>query len=184
VADQYRGVYSPAVFVAARIVLSLIVALSIVLCARGIRQPHRHGQLSAPHLDIRWQVCKLGVRRNPLPSLSVARTNLARAVEDVSEGAGRLRVMVTEATIKFGKRMNTLLDLSGLTSGDIARYMRVTVEHIEKNYLGGRQFPTGNGMYKLYVLLGIPMGQIYGTEPLDASLIDKIAIRSRLEEFT
>jgi hypothetical protein len=119
-----------------------------------------------------------------LPSLSVARTNLARAVEDVSEGAGRLRVMVTEATKKFGKRLATLLDLSELTPEELAAYLHRTVEQVNKHYLGGVQFPRGPAMYELYVLFGIPMGQIYGTEPLDPVLIDKVAIRARLKEYT
>jgi hypothetical protein len=183
-ADQAGGAKHPARLLVARIAVSILASLAVVGSAKGIKQVHKHGSMQIPHA-VRWQVCKLGVRRIPLPSLSVARTNTARHWQDsISAGAGRLRVMVTEATRKFGQRLSTLLDASVIEPSQLARYMGRTVEQIEKNYMGGRQFPTGNGMYKLFILFGIPMGQIYGTEPLNLALIDKNAIHERLSDLT
>ena len=89
--------------------------------------------------------------------------------------------MLTKFRGKFGKRLQALCEIADIDKKSLANCLGVTVRQVE-NYLSGNQFPTGIGMVKLHLLFGVPMGVIYGTEPMERQ-IDKQEVHERLRKM-
>jgi transcriptional regulator with XRE-family HTH domain len=75
-----------------------------------------------------------------------------------------------------GARLRRVIDLLGMTSKDVGELMGVTKQSMT-DYLGGKSYPNGYGVYRLYKLKGITydflfLGDWSGLPPKLAQALD------------
>jgi transcriptional regulator with XRE-family HTH domain len=92
---------------------------------------------------------------------------------------GGLRLVITLYGRRFGKRLSTLCDIAGVEPKELAGCLNITMVQM-RNYINGRQFPTGVGIIRLHLLFGVSPGVILGTDPIDHPP-DKEEVRKRID---
>ena len=106
-----------------------------------------------------------------------------------SQGSGiilfteRLIEMVSEAKVRFGKRMVALLEATGVDEWELKKFLRLKSIIQVRNYCKGIHGPSFDRMAMLRILFGLKTGEIDGSEPFPPKL-DTDAIRKRLDDLT
>ena len=95
---------------------------------------------------------------------------------------GGVKLLITLYRRRFGKRLSTLCDIAGVEPKELADGLKITMVQM-RNYLNGRQFPTGHGIIQLHLLFGVSPGGILGTDPIDVPP-NKEDVRKRLDAMT
>ena len=153
-----------------------IVVFGIILELKGLEWTHH---------DVKCEYTPkyLRVSESPLKNGRLSHNTPPPLESNTLSGWRRLREMVSEAKIRFGKRLVALLEATGLDENDLKEFLHLKSIIQIRNYLVGRHGPTFDRMAKLRYLFGVRTGEIDGSEPFPQNL-DTSAIHQRIKDNT
>jgi hypothetical protein len=112
-----------------------------------------------------------------------AEVRASQSILEPPSGKERLWAMLLDRREAFGKRLAALMEGAGIEVSDLRGYLNLETDKQVGNYIAGNQFPSGDRIMALWVLFGIDLGEVMGTQPWITPL-GREAIQQRLKSLT